>query len=427
MHSIKNSSEEVPTNSYCGNDGLLAQTKKSGIRAANANKNSIPIECIHCESIIISLKDVREHVTVHIDPAIMNIDPNHESVETPNLVCGDCKEAFSNRDDFTLHCQQHGPKFACFVCDKLFAFLDELRTHVEWHFDDISYTCCQCSAKFSTRSMYEKHVSEHNSGLMFKCIVCDHKFPIFNEMKIHMQIHYSNKNQNFCPICGKGFNREDRLRVHLGNSHSTEKLYSYLKQSFNLKSNFSHSEESVEIETEFPQIFAECMQRKTRSHQKKTNSGEKKDVKKEPIKCLHCECTFTSLVHLLYHTKVHIDPANLKVCSEFVCGDCGVTFSDKIEFVHHCRSHDPVKPFRCQICDCRFSSSLYKILRHNARMHSEPKLPCFVCDKRFALLGKLKAHVRWYFDGILHKCGQCSAEISSSSLSQIQITDPNHN
>ena len=250
QHSTKNSSEEVQTNSHCGNDGLLAQSKKSGIRAANANKNSIPIECIHCESIIISLKDVREHVTVHIDPAIMNIDPNHKSVETPKLVCGDCEEAFSNRDDFTLHCQQHGPKFACFVCNKLFAFLDELRGHVEWHFDDISYTCCQCSAKFSTRSMYEKHVSEHKSGLMFTCNVCDYKFPIFNEMKIHMQIHYSNENRNFCPICGKGFNLEDRLRVHLGISHSTEKLYSYLQQSSNLNSNSSHSEKSVEIKTD---------------------------------------------------------------------------------------------------------------------------------------------------------------------------------
>ena len=158
----------------------------------------------------------------------------------------------------------------------------------------------------------------------------------------------------------------------------------------------------------------------TISNHDKLNSDEKQDIKKEPIKCLHCESTFTSLVHLLDHIKVHIDPANLKVYSKFVCGDCGVTFSkvNKNEFIHHCRSHDRIKPFRCQICDYRFNS-LYDIWRHEARKHSEPKLPCFVCDKHFALLEKLKDHVRWHFDGILYKCSQCSAEFSSYSLYDI--------
>ena len=182
---------------------------------------------------------------MHIDPAIMNTDPNSESVETPELVsytlythiphiphihthittniCGDCGEAFSNRDDFSSHYQRHGSKFACFVCDERFAFLKDLKLHIEWHFDEIPYTC-YCSAKFSTSSMCEKHVSEHNSGRKFKCNKCDNEYSDFNEMKIHMQIHFSSKTLKSCLICGRGFSRQSQLRVHLGTDHSTEKL-----------------------------------------------------------------------------------------------------------------------------------------------------------------------------------------------------------
>ena len=156
--------------------------------------------------------------------------------------------------------------------------------------------------------------------------------------------------------------------------------------------------------------------RKSMIHQDKSTLDEKNDVKKEPINCRHCDSTFISLVQLYEHMTSHIDPALLKVDPNFGCGDCAVTFLNRQEFISHCRSHDQKKPFRCQICDYRFSLPLRNLLEHNARKHSEPKLNCFVCDKRFALLYKLKAHVRWHFNGVSHKCRQCSAEFTSYAM-----------
>ena len=70
---------------------------------------------------------------MHLDPTIITIDPNGDSVENQELVCGDFGDAFSSQDDFLSHCQQHRSKFACFICKERFTFLKELRVHVEWH------------------------------------------------------------------------------------------------------------------------------------------------------------------------------------------------------------------------------------------------------------------------------------------------------
>ena len=158
---------------------------------------------------------------------------------------------------------------------------------------------------------------------------------------------------------------------------------------------------------------------KWRKEQYKSTPDENKDVKREPIECLHCESTFNSLEQLFEHLTVHIDPALLNANPELICGDCLATFLNREEFVSHCRSHNKEKPFKCQICDYRFTGTLRRLLEHNARKHAEPKLNCFVCNKRLALLSRLKAHVRWHFSGILYKCRECSAEFSSSALYNI--------
>ena len=483
-------------NIYCqGEDGSLTKSPNCFISTGITVVN-ILIKCLHCECSIISLEDLREHVTVHIDPAIMNTaEPNSESVETPELVCGDCGEAFSNQDDFSSHCQWHTSKFACFVCDERFAVLKELRIHIEWHFDEIPYACYLCSARFSTRSMYEEHVSEHKSELKFKCTVCGGEYSDFNTSKIHLQFHCNSDSQKLCRICGSGFSRPSEMHVHLATDHSTEKLYTYLEQCSNSKSKkykiqatvcaFSKrpvyvagknpkseesvekttnsprtiekfppsigvthpkSEESVEKTTTFPQTFEEISNSKGITHPKsdeyvkntqtfsqtieefshsngithdKSTPDENKDVKKDPIKCLHCESTFMSLVDLLDHVNAHIDPAILNADPELVCGDCAITFSNQDDYISHCRSHDRKKPFRCQICDHRFSFPIRSILDHNARMHSEPKLPCFVCDKRFAILYRLNKHIRWHFDGIVKRCSRCPAEYTSAAKYEI--------
>ena len=149
-----------------GKDETLAEFRKSGIHSENSVLN-IPIECIHCDSSFSSLEDLRGHVTVHINPALLNTDKSHETVKNTatEFSCSDYGEKFSNLDEFGFHCQKHGSKFSCFVCKKSFKLLYELRVHVKWHFDVISHTCQHCLAKFSTSVMYDKHLSEHENWI----------------------------------------------------------------------------------------------------------------------------------------------------------------------------------------------------------------------------------------------------------------------
>ena len=257
--------------------------------------------------------------------------------------------------------------------------------------------------------MYDKHLSEHKSGSKLKCNGCDNEYLNFNQFKIHMQKHYIKKNQKMCPVCGRGFKCHSYMRVHFGTIHSTEKLYAYLEDPAKVTSNFLRKSG---IKSHNPDISL--------NEQPISDIHGKKGAKKEPIKCMHCESSFISLVDLLEHVALHIDPALFKndpcvqnADFELACGDCAETFSNQKAYLSHCLSHDRKKPLKCQICDVRYKLPLRNLLNHNAVKHSEPKLPCFVCGKLYPRLYKLKVHIKWHFDGILYRCGQCYAGFSS--------------
>ena len=89
------------------------------------------------------------------------------------------------------------------------------------------------------------------------------------------------------------------------------------------------SEVSVKKTTNFPQTIEEFSHSNGITHNCESTPDVNTDVKKDPIKCLHCESTFISLVDLLDHVNAHIDPALLNADPELVCGDCAATFSNQ--------------------------------------------------------------------------------------------------
>ena len=121
-------------------------------------------------------------------------------------------------------------------------------------------------------------------------------------------------------------------------------MYTYIEQSSNSNFKSPKSEESVKKTTNSTRTVIKFSKKKEFKHHDKPEENE--DVREEPIKCLHCESTFISLVKLFEHMTVHIDPAILNGDPNFVCGDCSVKFLNREKFVSHCRSHNKKKPIQ---------------------------------------------------------------------------------
>ena len=145
--------------------------------------------------------------------------------------------------------------------------------------------------------------------------------------------HYS------CSICQKIFTRIDSVKQHLGihQNDLAEHKCDHCHLSFGWASTL-------------------------RRHKQKVH-GYPDSSSALSVHCNHCTRVFKTKVHC----KVHIERDHLKLRNE-VCGICGKGFFAKNDLVIHSRIHTGEKPYECQSCQKRFSTTS-RLLRHQRELH----------------------------------------------------------
>lgn len=98
--------------------------------------------------------------------------------------------------------------------------------------------------------------------------------------------------------------------------------------------------------------------------------------------------------------------SNVEFC-EFVCGDCGLQFSDAPLYETHCKVHNPKEPFKCVECSLRFKRCL-TIEEHRASHLLVGPYSCDQCGKEYSFKWSLLMHTQ-IIHGIRpqHFCDKC--------------------
>lgn len=108
----------------------------------------------------------------------------------------------------------------CNVCGKVFRHLSRLKRHMNAHDTERKFVCHYCGKAFKFPEGVNQHIrnSHEYVGGPHKCDMCGRMLKTLDNLKKHMELHYQGKPYE-CEVCGKRFARTRNRRMHAMKSH----------------------------------------------------------------------------------------------------------------------------------------------------------------------------------------------------------------
>ncbi|XP_058175235.1 zinc finger protein 813-like [Anopheles ziemanni] len=134
---------------------------------------------------------------------------------------------------------KHEPMVQCEVCNKQFAFANQLKIHMTLHTGEKPYQCELCNRSFRLIKDYRWHLATHDSDTSYACKICQKSFKLQRYLQAHILTH-STERKFSCDICGNSYKTKGELKKHTQHKHSEEIIREII-----IKSEVAFGEEHV--------------------------------------------------------------------------------------------------------------------------------------------------------------------------------------
>ena len=248
----------------------------------------------------------------------------------------------------------------CETCGKTFGCADKLiiTRHVE-KCAGVSYMCehvddksKKCEYKTKVKLDFKRHQKIHQ-GLGHCCDVCGKLYPTKQQLKQHVVIHQTTRENFVCQECGQKFLRKDALQRH------------------NIRNHWQ------------PQSEAELH------------------------KCTYCSYTAKLKHDLTTHLHTHV--------KKLSCSLCEFTTNLKSSLTNHMVYHESDRKFPCNQEKCFYSAlSSSQLSSHVNRVHRAAyKHQCPICKNMYKVRTHLARHIVTHSAGLSYCCLECGQGFKS--------------
>ncbi|XP_062705625.1 zinc finger protein 184-like [Aedes albopictus] len=115
---------------------------------------------------------------------------------------------------------KHQSTFECDMCDKKFAFANQLKQHETIHTGEKPYQCDVCDKPFRRLYSFKEHMAIHEGEQRYVCNLCGKSFARPRYLAAHVATH-STKRPFECTMCGANYKTKGELTKHVRAKHET--------------------------------------------------------------------------------------------------------------------------------------------------------------------------------------------------------------
>jgi len=301
--------------------------------------------CSYCAKHFSSQDSLRRHIsTIHL-----------KFTNQAAVSCSMCVKTFRDQTCLKRHIQNNHTekKFECDLCSKSFALKSILDKHVrcvhEVNVDNsvLKFECHRCNKRVACKSKLDKHMIKHQKdekGLLI-CDICGDEFSSKSNLKRHMTVIHEEKKMLKCKWCDKCFRdnyhkTRHEVTAHVEGGKAKMKPFVFAQPTV-IDTDISSDDlyvQSDEINFYFSQVESAVV---------------------ESMKlCKICNAIFTKPCYLKEHyINVHSNKSNH-------CDKCEKDFTTKFQYLKH-------RPcfVKCSFCDITFSRILH--LNNHMKLHSK--------------------------------------------------------